>query len=586
MGVRTGLAALVALPVVAVLTVDPGGASPFGPARWWLVSTLAAGGAGLVVCHGRTRLHRPTLRLWWVLLAMLALGAVTDDDVRVALLGHPVRHLGLVTWFLLALLFAAGQQLSADVERRRLSLGALVALSGITLWCGWELAFGRPIRLATFTQRLLGPFGSAAMLGAACCLLVPMAVAVAVSRSERRSIRLGAAVAGVGGLVALVGSGSRAALVGAAIATVAIAFVRRPSRATVVAITSAALVALAVLAPRLGDVLDRAEGSGSRLDEWALGLDVLADDPIAGVGPDGYRIAVMGHVDADYERTYGRDFVLPDRAHSGPLDVALQGGVLAGLVYVVLVGWVVVSALRRARRGDALAVGIACGLTAYAAQQLLLFPLAEFDPVFWLFAGTMIGGSSTVTAPTETRTRSRVAIGALALIASSALFVAGLLGVAADRLARTAIMVHTIDDALRDVDRAIALRPDDLTYRSLAVRVHLERGTLADVDEAHRQADAALRWSPNDPIALDDHASVLLRRAEVTGADDDARAAVAAWRSLVERDPTRARWQVEYGRAAALAGEVDLARNAWTVAAELRPDDPVPARLLDGLGGA
>jgi hypothetical protein len=59
MGVRTGLAALVALPVVAVLAVDPGGAAPFGPTRWWLISTLALVGGGLVLRAGTTGLHRP-----------------------------------------------------------------------------------------------------------------------------------------------------------------------------------------------------------------------------------------------------------------------------------------------------------------------------------------------------------------------------------------------------------------------------------------------------------------------------------------------------------------------------------------------
>src|SRR3546814_15208205 len=65
-----------------------------------------------------------------------------------------------------------------------------------------------------------------------------------------------------------------------------------------------------------------------RSEEWRIAARALADHPIAGVGPEGYRIAFADAVDADYQRAHGRD-QQPDRAHAAPLDVALAGGLPA-----------------------------------------------------------------------------------------------------------------------------------------------------------------------------------------------------------------------------------------------------------------
>ena len=75
----------------------------------------------------------------------------------------------------------------------------------------------------------------------------------------------------------------------------------------------------------------------------------------------------------------------------------------------------------------------------------------------------------------------------------------------------------------------------------------------------------------------------MLQRATITGDPADTAAALDAWRRLTAFDPYRAAWQVQLGRAAALAGEVDLARTAWTTAVDLDPADTTAATLLAAL---
>ena len=160
MSVRLPALVFGALVVGSVITVDPGGLAPFGPSKWLVVSALAFLTATVSLRHGSTRCHRQSWWMWVALLGLLTLAALVNGDAKVAVLGHPDRHLGVVTWALLFALFCAGQQLADRVTT--LTRGSVVAAAVLGVYSFWELLFGRPIDVATTTRRLLGPFGSAA----------------------------------------------------------------------------------------------------------------------------------------------------------------------------------------------------------------------------------------------------------------------------------------------------------------------------------------------------------------------------------------------------------------------------------------
>jgi O-antigen ligase len=580
MGVRAASLSLGALFVGSVIVVDPAGLAPFGPAKWGAISTLALVGGGLALRSGGQQLHRPSMAAWTALLLLLSAGAVFGHDLPTALLGQPDRHLGLLTWLLFLLMFCAGQQLIDDVDRAVIARSAVVATLCLGAWCAWELAFGAPVGIDSNTSRLTGSFGSAAFLGAAACLLVPISAGVALTPTAPRGWRVAAALSAALGTMALIGSGARAAWLAVAVVLVVAVARGRPTRRVLLAGAAVLLVGVACVVPRLGDVLGRSDGAGSRVDEWAVATRVIGAHPMVGVGPEGYRIAVSEGIDGHYERSYGRDRVLPDRAHSGPLDVSLDGGIAAGLLYCALIGFVCRRALRLVRHSGPTMTGIAVGTITYAIQQLLLFPLAELDPLWWLSAGIVVSAGSPVARVSTARSWAAVVALAVAPVA----LIGGVLDVAADRLAHDALSASDPSAAISSAARAVRLRPDNLRYRAVDAQVLADRGTLADVDAAIRQTDSALGWSSRDPIAADQRATLLLRRAGITGQRSDVLTALVEWKILVDRDPLRAQWQVQLGRAAAAAGDLDLARASWTVAADLSPDDSTAADLLQQLG--
>ncbi|MEP7113597.1 MAG: O-antigen ligase family protein [Ilumatobacteraceae bacterium] len=575
MSVRLPALSFGALVVGSVIAVDPGGLSPFGPSKWLVVSTLACATAGLALRRSDRRCEPRTWWMWTVLLGLLTLSALVNGDAKVALFGHPDRHLGVLTWVLLFALFCAGQQLADEVTL--VGRAGVIAAAALGVYSLWELLFGPPIAVATTTRRLLGPFGSAAMLGAACCLLGPVVLGVAFDRSQDRRWRLAGGLSAVLLAIAVLGTGTRAAWIGVAVTAVAVIVAVRPTRHSVLWCAAGVVAAVSIVAPRLHEVSSRSDSSSSRSDEWRIAARVIGGHPIVGVGPEGYRIAISERIDDAYERAYRRDTVLPDRAHSGPLDVTLAGGLAAGLLYIVLLGFVGWRSWRLMRSKGPPAVGIGAAVIAYGVQQLLLFPLAELDPIWWLFGGLVVALSST----SDSIVHRRVVVPVLAAATSMFMLVIGVLDVAADRLARTALRATDHDDAVDAADRAVALRPDDMRYRLVAAEALLDRGTLADIDRAVAEARRATDWSSKDPFAIDELATAMSQRAVVTGETSDANAALAQWRHLVEGDPHRARWQLQLGRAAALAGDNDLARQAWLVAEDL--GEPGATELLDAL---
>lgn len=547
------------VPVVAVVALDPGGYAPFGPAKWWAVTVLVPLAAVWCV-GGAARVERATARLWLALLVWATVCALVGVDRWYALLGTPERHAGVLLYALCAVAFVVGQQ----VDGRTVARGAVVAAVALGVWALVELVWRAPVRIDAVANRLAGPFGSAAYLGAACCLLGPMTLGVAMDVASHRAWRV-AGFAGVAGCtVALAGSGTRGAwLAAGAVGVVTVAVRRgRPSRALVLAAVGLAVAGASVglLAARHdGDTpLARATPVSARVDEWRVALRVISARPVSGAGPEGYRVLFPREVDAAYERAFGRA-VNPDRAHDVLLDAAATLGVPGALLVLALAAVVGRSVVRVLRRGDAVGVGLAAGVLAYAAQQLVLFPLAELEPTAWLAAGVLVAIDVRASARPAWRVPSgRTVRGALGVFAVVA-FVVGALDLVADRAVRDWQRTGSASSARR----AASLRGDQVRYRIAASRA---RAAAGDTVGASAELDAAARWSAGEP-------ALRVERAQLAGT-------VAAWQGVLRHDPRRAAAWLQLGLAAARADDTALARDAWRRAQDLAPRDPTASLNL------
>ena len=247
--------------------------------------------------------HRPSTVGWTAFLGWAALCAVSGLDPIYSWIGTPDRHLGWVTWLLFGLIFLVGQNLADEVAT--LARSATLATAGLSVYSLAELAGFSPVDLVTESDRVGGPLGSPAYLGAACVILLPVTAALAADSGEKTVWRRIALVALLGGTVALVASQTRAAWLGVAFSVLVVSprwWPRVRARWWLVIPILLLVVMATPIASRLGGVL---EGDAqARADEWRMGAAVITASPILGVGPEGYRLAFPLVVDADYERRY------------------------------------------------------------------------------------------------------------------------------------------------------------------------------------------------------------------------------------------------------------------------------------------
>jgi O-antigen ligase len=130
-----------------------------------------------------------------------------------------------------------------------------------------------------------------------------------------------------------------------------------------------------------------------RGDFWRAGWKMTLDNPIFGVGLDGYRDHYRASRDLVTTLRPGSD-AMTDSAHNVFLDISSGGGFPLLIIYVFLVGLTIFSAIKVIRRSTGFDVGFAAVLgawVAYLAQSLISINQLGLALWGWVLMGSIIG---------------------------------------------------------------------------------------------------------------------------------------------------------------------------------------------------
>jgi exopolysaccharide production protein ExoQ len=292
--------------------------------------------------------------------------------------------------FLFLIVFSAIR----ESKHLRWILGAFVAASALGALYGL-LAPPQP----EAEDRLAGFVGEPNQLAASLVAGLAMAVALAAVTRAQPMLRLLALVSAGLCLTGVLLTLSRAGLVGLAVAAVAAVFMagrwRGIAAGVAVVVTAATVGYFAFYAPTAArERVTTFEGGTGRTDIWTVGWRMLEANPVAGVGAGNFRTASV-HYLVEPGALLRDDLILdnPKVAHNIYLQELAELGIVGGTVFLAIVGFSLLCALKAARRfeelgdrdSEILARGVFVALCGILTTQF--FASEVFSKQLWLLFG-------------------------------------------------------------------------------------------------------------------------------------------------------------------------------------------------------
>ncbi len=130
-----------------------------------------------------------------------------------------------------------------------------------------------------------------------------------------------------------------------------------------------------------------------RGDFWRAGWKMTTDNPVFGVGPDGYRDQYRFSRDLITAMRPGSD-VQTDSAHNVFLDLSASGGLVSLLLYILIIGLVLKSAYKVVKREKVFNPGftaVIAAWVAYTAQSIISINQIGLAVWGWVLSGLIIG---------------------------------------------------------------------------------------------------------------------------------------------------------------------------------------------------
>ncbi len=576
----------------------------FEASKVWLLRTvvwvLVLVWLGGLLTGVRTKPLPPSIRTLVILLAgVIVLSTLLSPNQLVALFGSLERANGALTQLSYLVLFlCVATRIDPERSRRLLIVmtwtAVPVCLLGLAQAAGWQ-----PFPVSTDARSLLiTTLGRANFTGAYLALLLPLTLVAATSTTGRWQ-RIGYGVLAGLQVVVIALTQARAAWIAAVVGVgvlvwlhYAPSWLNRVRRLSLVGVV-AALAGVLLVALQSGIA---AGGSiAARWTIWQASARLLWPRMWLGYGADSLELHFPSVYPPQLVYYQGRGVVV-DRAHNWLLDWTLNYGIVATLLFAVLVAivlWAGWNRLTTPPNAVASRYGtgpLACrwvaasmaGICAQLIGNLFLFDVAATAVVFWLLLAI-------VTAATAETTVESVSL-SLPRWASHLVMVTAVC-LAAWAVWQTSVRPFMADlyswrgtQALNEGNPLAALEAYEVAtghqpYRAgYHVALALTAAQLNNFEQAESAMAQAIALRPGDPVLYTHLAQIYVREAVATGGG--AEPAYEAYEQAIALAPTIALTHQQYADLALRLGEGDRALQQAQRAVALDATDGVSFGIL------
>jgi O-antigen ligase len=334
----------------------------------------------------------------WSLVALLISGVNLTEGV----FGVTGRQTAFLAYFsLIVLMMCAVLSSSSNLQNK---LALLLVLAGLVsgLYGVLQSIGGDPFDWINPYSPVFGFFGNPNFQASFMGMAAVAAVALGLKSSEKLMIRVGFLVFVLLALFNIYKSKSLQGYLVFLAGVVVVGYVYLRSNSKLKKLSLLYLVASFVgFVAVLLDILQKfpwssilyKESVTFRGDFWRAGWKMTLDNPVFGVGLDGYRDHYRASRDSVTALRPGSES-MTDSAHNVFLDISSGGGFPLLIIYVFLVGLTIFSAIKVIRRSTGFDVGFAAVLgawVAYLAQSVISINQLGLAVWGWILMGSIIG---------------------------------------------------------------------------------------------------------------------------------------------------------------------------------------------------
>lgn len=334
----------------------------------------------------------------WALAAMI----VSKINLTEGTFGVTGRQTGFLIYFaLIALMLCATLSSSAALQSK---LALVLVLTGLVsgLYGALQAFGGDPFDWINPYSPVFGFFGNPNFQASFMGMAAVAAVALGLKNSEKLMIRVGLLAFVLLALFNIYKSKSQQGYLVflAGVVVVGYLYVRGNAKLKKISLVYFVASVVGFMAVLL-DILQKSPWSSIlykesvtfRGDFWRAGWKMTLDNPVFGVGLDGYRDHYRASRDLVTALRPGSD-AMTDSAHNVFLDISSGGGFPLLIIYVFLVGLTIFSAIKVIRRSTGFDFGFAAVLgawVAYLAQSVISINQLGLAVWGWILMGAIIG---------------------------------------------------------------------------------------------------------------------------------------------------------------------------------------------------
>jgi O-antigen ligase len=327
---------------------------------------------------------------------------VSRVNLTEGVFGVTGRQTGFLAYLaLIVLMLSAALSSNANLQNKLVLLLVLVGLAS-GLYGVLQSFGGDPIDWINPYSPVFGFFGNPNFQASFMGMAAVAAVALGLKSSEKLLVRIGFLAFVLLALFNIYKSKSQQGYLVflAGVVVVGYLFVRgnlKLNKLSLVYVVASVVGFVAVLL----DILQKSPWSSilykesvtARGDFWRAGWKMTLDNPVFGVGLDGYRDHYRASRDLVTALRPGSD-AMTDSAHNVFLDISSGGGFPLLIIYVFLIGLTIFSAIKVIRRSTGFDVGFAAVLgawVAYLAQSVISINQLGLAVWGWVLMGSIIG---------------------------------------------------------------------------------------------------------------------------------------------------------------------------------------------------